>query len=275
MDWFPLTFDDYMAVDRWDHLDGDARRRTCELIVDAVPGLVFTGQQWCSHPIAGGELRHAVARFRFADRELVLIPGGQVALGLAGDLREVLARVAPAPSFARFDAASVIAQLAHDPEQAGASFTPARTVRLAAFLCEIDTVPFATYPRTEHDWIEEILESAGRPPWQLPTPDEWEHLYSAGTRTVFPWGDVWPGTPGCSTDPADWVNAYGVHFSEKTECTDEPYLLCGGDPDGWNLNGFDGRIVHASAYLTLPTHIRYFPWEAYAASGVRRIIRIP
>ncbi len=66
-----------------------------------------------------------------------------------------------------------------------------------------------------------------------------------------------------------------MRFTHQTECSDEPYLLCGGDPDGWNLNGFDGAFVHASAYLSHPTHIEHFAWEAYEASGLRRAITLP
>jgi hypothetical protein len=259
-------------VERWDSHDDAIRRRTCEHIAGAIPELSFDALEWRSHPTVAGEIRHAVARFTFEDRPLVLVPGGDVALGLVGSVRDVLLRVAPRRSFERFDAAGVIDNLARDPIAAGASFTPARVVAMAPFLVESETRPFIEYRRDDDDWVDDILANAGASPWRLPTPDEWEHLYAAATRTLFPWGDRWPGADGCPVDPRAWTNAYGLHFADRTECTSTPSLLGGGDPDGWNLNGFDGGIVHASAYVMHPTHVDNCTWEFHEQSGVRRVL---
>lgn len=38
---------------------------------------------------------------------------------------------------------------------------------------------------TYEEWREELI----REPFDLPTEDEWEYIYAAGARTLFPWGD--------------------------------------------------------------------------------------
>jgi hypothetical protein len=199
------------------------------------------------------------------------VPGGRVVLGLDGDVREVLQRHAPPRSFARFDAQGVIEALATDPVQSGAYFSPKRTVTIGPLEVEVEATPFADCMNIDDEAVDVPLARAGRDGWRLPTPDEWEYLYGAGARTLFPWGDGWPRTPACRVDPDNFTNAFGLRFAFKTEVTSQRGVLGGGDPDGWNLNGFDGDIVHATSYFMHHTHVAHFEWEAYQAAGVRRV----
>src|SRR5436190_14008891 len=283
---------------RWDQLPRTTQLETCQRVVEGVPGLEFRELRQFTHGGARAAIRHAVGVFRFADRDLALVPGGRITLGLAGSVRAALRRVMPPASFARFDDAGVIDNLADDPVAAGALFTPHRVVELPPFLLEQAATTFEDRDpaiddaihqhctireerpgHTVHacvvdgDDIEAALAALCPPPWRLPTLDEWQHAYAAGGRAVFPWGDAWPGTPACPWwfgEP--WTNVFGLTHAHATECTAHRSVLAGGDPDGWSLNGFDAGIVRASAYVMHATQVDYSRWESYAAAGVRRVI---
>ena len=192
------------------------------------------------------------------------LPGGRVVLGLEGRVRDVLARHMPAKSFARFDEEGVITSLARSPVKAGAYFTKRRTVTIAPLTVEVEATPFTDFVKPDDD-VDDVLARACGDRWRLPTPDEWEYLYAAGARTLFPWGDEW------RVKPKRFANAFGLAFAFDTECTSKRRVLGGGDPSGWSLNGFDGTLVYASSYFMHESHVAHFEWEAYEASGIRRI----
>ena len=188
-------------------------------------------------------------------------------LGLEGRVRDVLARHMPAKSFARFDAEGVITSLARAPVKAGAYFTKRRRVTIRPMTVEVEAMPFSSFVKSGDDEVDDVLARACGDRWRLPTPDEWEYLYAAGARTLFPWGNEWPSRK------LDFTNAFGLRFTFNTECTSKRRVLGGGDPDGWSLNGFDGNIVYASSYFMHESHVAHFEWEAYEAAGIRRIRR--
>src|SRR5688572_3554735 len=144
---------------------------------------------------------------------VVAVPGGEIVLGLAGDVRSTLLRCMPTSTFERFERDGVIDHLQDDPIQAGAYFTPQRKVWIPSMVVEVEATPFVDLDRDDDDDVEAILERACGDEWRLPTPDEWEYLYSAGSRSLFPWGDAWPYTDACPVRPTNFVNAFGLRFS--------------------------------------------------------------
>jgi len=276
---------------RWDGLPARKRNEICQRIAGSFEGMTFAGVELREHALDKGRtLRHAVGYFEYDGTTLVLIPGGKIALGIADPIRDTLVHALPPAAFARFESAGVIDNFVDDPVAAGALFTPYRVVTLAPFLIEETATRFeelspsiseqvhreCTIQGNVHecvvdDEVAAILELACPRPWRLPTLDEWQHAYSANTRTFFPWGIAWPGTSACPIE-REWSNAYGLDIELETEVTAFSSVLAGGDSSGWNLNGFDGGIARATAYVTHPSHVDHSRWELYAAAGVRCVI---
>ncbi len=257
-----------LEAEQWDSLPQARKLELCHQIAGNHNGLSFWELDHCQSPHDEPALR-SIGRFRYYDEHetntLMLIPGGLVELGLAGDIRETLRELAPSTSFEKFDSDGVIANFESDAEAAGAFFSQRRKLHLPAVLVERDTRAFSSYVGEDEDDEEEILQGIVRGPWRLPTMDEWEYLYSGGCRSFFPWGDSWPARQRHTS------NLFGLSFVTDHECTSEYLQLAGGDPSGWYFNSYDSAIVQASSYFPHSSHIANFAWEAYEAAGVRRV----
>ncbi|MGE0710568.1 MAG: hypothetical protein AB7N76_27245 [Planctomycetota bacterium] len=170
--------------------------------------------------------------------EWVLIPGGRVRLGWAGDLARAFRRWGPE-----------VDEVLHQEwvQRARARIRPPGEVELSPFLIERRPPP-----RLGADYL-----AAGGPPpdaaaeaalaaieaglagegARLPTLDEWEHACGGGATTLFRWGDLWPTTsPAVTTFDGHLVpNAYGLQYADEAslELVSGPPCLKSGTASVW------------------------------------------
>ncbi|WP_201390088.1 SUMF1/EgtB/PvdO family nonheme iron enzyme [Ktedonobacter sp. SOSP1-85] len=156
---------------------------------------------------------------------------------------------------------------------------PLRTVTLAPFL--IETVaqeadrllppPLVTYFRHKSEWKKDgylkysvrgkhcsipqrhVASFLKREGFRLPTSDEWEYACSAGSRTLFYWGNGYFTTEEPSAVPTS-RNAFGLEIANDTyqwEYCSDPAMMRGGD-GGVTVCGWAGVLASslplASAY---------------------------
>jgi hypothetical protein len=170
--------------------------------------------------------------------------------------------------------------------------TPLRQVSLEPFLLEIWATPLAPppiYDETLSDggaWrmsnkpttFEKTLQRLAREELRFPTSDEWEYACSAGTRTLFRWGNMTPPVPipALGSQKAEgWdvhlrQNAFGLLIARdpyQWEMCAEPGLMRGGD-GGTALHAGAGTFA---AWLTLASAFhRRWNYENYYGAHLRR-----
>ncbi|MGE0713298.1 MAG: hypothetical protein AB7N76_35700 [Planctomycetota bacterium] len=231
-------------LSRWDGLGREAKRELGAVLAQALD-LPFDRVQ----AFAQGDQRHEVLVFASPfpppspgeesppPLEWSLIPGGEVELGWAGDLRAGL----------NLEPHALL------PDFAGVQLAPERRGRLRPFLIE-RTPPDPVEPEASHADLVAALAAQGR---RLPTPDEWEHACSGGSRALFRWG---PRAPRGLFDPEHDLqapNAFGlelpVFFRPRPELTTEPGLLRGGSDATWAPSETEwGWLELASAFEYRP-----------------------
>ena len=180
--------------------------------------------------------------------DLVLVPGGEVQLGVGLSCEEVVA-LFPIRQLARFELE--LDDLGEDScttyrDQLVALYNELarpRTVTVAPFA--IERVPVRC-GRDYGSTFAAIREGVAREGFRLPTVDEWELAYGAGTQTLFPWGNTW-------YPPAQWKHPYGLASRvphTDTECTAIERVFVGGDGGCLSCGGSHfAHITHASAFV--------------------------
>jgi len=158
-----------------------------------------------------------------------------------------------------------------------------------AYLIERGAGSLKLYRFDESESFEEWCEANIGVGLDLPSEDEWEYLYGAGCRTLFPWGseiDLSMRLRHLSPEAAgdyelERPNAFGLQFPGdpyKKEIVHTPTGFTGkGGDGGLNLHGGYGPFA---AYL--PTAISYrdpfeeeLDWTEWLSSLVfRRIVRL-
>ncbi|MFG2333961.1 SUMF1/EgtB/PvdO family nonheme iron enzyme [Streptomyces sp. NPDC048604] len=112
-----------------------------------------------------------------------------------------------------------------------------------------------------YEGVDAELACSGR---RLPTPDEWEHAYALGARTLFPWGDRMPTrwmkqdevfvTPDGIRLAGDEPGLSGLYMAQdsyKWELTADRREVRGADGGGAACGGepwFGQWLLQASAY---------------------------
>ncbi|OWR29970.1 hypothetical protein CDO73_12900 [Saccharibacillus sp. O23] len=143
---------------------------------------------------------------------------------------------------------------------------------------------------TYEEWREDLIAD----PFDLPTEDEWEYVYAAGARTLFPWGDriepsmrlkYFSGTTSSQDGPIvydlEQPNVFGLRFSGdpyRKELVVTPSGVRGkGGDGGASLHGGLGREL---GYLPVATAFRdpyehELDWPELLDGVVyRRIVRL-
>jgi hypothetical protein len=108
-----------------------------------------------------------------------------------------------------------------------------------------------------HEQVSREVTAQG---FRLLSSDEWEYACAAGSRTLFRWGNDYPGDcdPGYRSSP-DCIhckrNAFGLNIAQNPydwEFVSEPSLLRGGDGGSMSSGGagiFVSWLTLASAYI--------------------------
>jgi uracil-DNA glycosylase len=237
----------------WDELRTEERQTAARAVERVLPaGFAFTGLSTCSC----GPTIHEVASYAQGGARFILVPGGDVRLGwgrgplaLSSEQRDAWRSKfqkdwrTPAPS----------------PEEwLDPYLSPGRNARLVPFLLEVSPDRRARdhlAGQTGADPHALLLASLAGTGLRLPTSDEWEHACAAGARTLFRWGDTWPGQlraneRGVLTAPG----AFGLPLGTQPgvlELTDDPDVFRGGD--GGRLSKdrrcFEDEVAYASSFV--------------------------
>lgn len=155
-----------------------------------------------------GEQQHGIAMFALGGTRFALIPDGQMQLGwerapleeLQETWQQVRDRVGQPHAITQ-----VLAQLGgeHPPEEMpppvqlhewlDQHLSPLRTVELDPFLIECKARPMEPDDQEIDDQDPHYLLACqvAEQGFRLPTPDEWEHACSGGSRHLFRWGPRW------------------------------------------------------------------------------------
>lgn len=223
---------EFLTLPVWDQLDAV----TCEGVAQAVErGLPDPWRfQTLERHASGGQERH-VAFFGWNEFTFALLPAAEVRLGY--DPAHPPAVPEPIVAAWRAEWAEYEQQ---EPVQWPACLTgrlsPPRTASLAPFL--IETVGRPRVAATGPEERERISKDGMR----LPTADEWEYACSAGTRTLWHWGDDPRGQD-------DRANAFGLTIvmdSYELEPLSDRNDFRGGD-GGVSVCGGSGLLEHGLA----------------------------
>ena len=267
------------VLPQWAELSSEDRDRFAR----AVPNAIGRGTFLEISEVSQGDLTHAVARYDVDDREMVLVPGGEVTLGwerapldsLQDTWQQVRAQVDRPHGIQVVLSAldgSKTEELPFPPKELHAwldgKLSPHRTVTLAPYLIESAPaqVPWDDVESVEesddetfHDEIymlETWLRAGGA---RLATPDEWEHAASGGSRSLFRWGDYWPNDVDtyCVTEgEAFKPNAFGLRMSIDPYW---PEVVS----DGGQMRGGDGGEMVCGGAPPFATWITQMPGFIY------------
>lgn len=230
-------------LDQWDHHEPGECEEIAHHLEQALPASFhFSTLESCSL----GDQKHHVAIFERAafpsgSRQgfFALIPGGQATLGYDREHPFV-------PSAQQQESWIQETQEGGMFEGTLDAFLDRvmallRQVSLNPFLLEIEAAPLPRNWRTLQGKItfEETQKRLSLEGLRLPTPDEWEYVCRAGSRTLFRWGNETPdiSIPHRSQRVITWdlhlrKNAFGLLIARdpnQWEMCAEPGLMRGGD----------------------------------------------
>lgn len=251
-DWSKLTLSNWQSLTL-------AEKRSQSVTVGDTINARFSGIE----EFKCGDQQHVVAIFEKGQSQFSLIPGGAVALGFAGRKPKMSEEQQQNWLESLLDAGAI-----DEGETIGdylkRILSPKRSVTLRPFLIERKPVSAeAFYEEADeddgqsscHDLIRASLSRQG---YRLPTSDQWEWACSAGSQSIFRWGDEPDLTErsvknfdSSALDPKP--NAFGLHINinpYNCETTDQEMLLRAGD-GGMRECGclFDSFITQASSYV--------------------------
>jgi hypothetical protein len=201
----------------------------------------------------GGVTRHVAFLQHSEGETFALVPGGAIALGYDPARRPRLGEVEETDWTTSMDSIGLPAL----DQYLSLTMSPARTTVLGALLVEVVAKPIT---RTPGDFDHSALvRQLARDGFRLLTPDEWEHACSAGTRSLWRWGESCPGD-----EPA-----FGkVRFSELAR-PNAFGLAIAQDPYKWEytmaalgMRGGDGGEALCGGYGNVAT------WMPLASSYV-------
>jgi hypothetical protein len=199
----------------------------------------------------GDQKRH-VAFFTRDDARFALIPGGEITLGY--DRRRCWQ---PSDELREDWDTHTHGRCGYPPLDAylDQCMTPLRTVSLEPFLLEVEPREFGAFHDERGKHVRgmtrrQVCDVLVREGFRLPTSDEWEHACSAGSRTLWRWGEGdWPSSDGILRP-----NAFGLRIAYDTyadEPCSTPSVWRGGD-GGSSACGGEGllaeRLALASAF---------------------------
>ena len=139
-----------------------------------------------------GTQNHEVAFFEHKGARFALLPGGRIELGydFQRSTPGTLARVSSREELA----------LGNEPPRDQITYlerhlSQVRMVDMAPMLYEVEARPFELLS----DDVQTAWQLGGKRSkgllagFRLPSPDEWEYACASGSRTLFRWGNDWPG----------------------------------------------------------------------------------
>jgi hypothetical protein len=238
-----------LTIDRWRDLDSPTQESAARNVESLLDGSCrFVGI--CSHSL--GQTTNNIAHFRWRNHPLVLIPAGNVRLGVDRQglkpSEELLAWIS---SWCVRNGHPSGTQAAQDHfHDAAQDLQPLRETFLPPFLIETDASAWPGWAflgaRVDehgflHSELEELktcLRDFAVDGLRLPTTDEWEFACSGGSRELFRWGGQHP------LDQLPWEdrpwrlhrerNAFGLALPSDTNAVE----IC----PPWNLRGGDAGI---------------------------------
>lgn len=260
------------VLPQWNELSSDDRDRFAR----TVPTAIGRGTFLDISEVSQGDRTHAVARYDIDDREMTLIPGGEVTLGwerapldsLQDTWEQVRAQVDRPHGIQVVLSAlegSDIKELPFAPKQLhgwlDGKLSAHRKVTLAPYLIETAAaqVPWSEIDTSEHDAIYALDAWLRTKGLRLAMPDEWEHAASGGSRGLFRWGDYWPNdvdtycvTEGEAFEP----NAFGLRLSIDPYW---PEVVS----DGGQMRGGDGGEMVCGGAPAFATWVTQMPGFIY------------
>lgn len=230
-----------LELDAWDAATTNDRIASAGAVAESLPkGFVFSGLSAFSL----GDQSHDIAVFAFEDCTFVLIPGKSIAT-LGYDRTQPFQ---PTNSQLK-DWQKVYDEFGCTIEEYLNQYLGLlRQATIRPLLVETVARNFK-YARDGDDQTEgynRIQAQCGEG-FRLPTPDEWEYICAAGSRTLFRWGNECPISN--SYDDKRFAlhkqrNAFGVMMNSSTYATElcQGPALRGGDGGGSVCGGI-GKII--------------------------------
>lgn len=173
----------------WDRIETRERLAVAQAVARQLPrSFHFLHLQ--AHSL--GTQNHEVAFFEYKGARFALLPGGRVELGydFQRSTPGTLARAS-----IREQQAQGVEPLNDQMQYLERHLSKIRVVDMAPMLYEVEARPFELLT----DDIQTAWQLSGKPSkslvagFRLPSPDEWEYACASGSRTLFRWGNDWPG----------------------------------------------------------------------------------
>jgi hypothetical protein len=256
---------EFLTLPVWDQLDAQTAETVARAVERCLPEpWVFLRLAWYE---CGGQKRH-VAFFDWNGSEFALIPGSEVTLGYDP--------TRPAPPAKLLDEwyEEVRATARHHPGWEGITWecslagvlSPLWQVRLAPFLFAVHAEP------RQHSTGTEERNAIAAQGFLLPTADQWEFACSAGSRSVWHWGDDPTGGP-------PERNAFGLAVTRGTydqEVLDERNHFRGGDGGQREHGGccaLEAFVPLSSWFMSRGVNATQEDWWQY--TFYRRVFPLP